>query len=221
MTYYAIIVAGGSGSRMKSSIPKQFLLLSGKPVIMHTIEAFHSSRYKPEIIVVLHPETLGQWEELARAHQFNIPVTIIKGGANRFDSVKNGLEKVPKDSIVAVHDAVRPIISDALISRAFEEAREFGSAIPAIKTKDSIRQGTQESSIAVNREEFYLVQTPQTFRSELLKHAYETPFEESFTDDASVVEKSGGQIRMIEGNSKNIKITFSEDLQLAEFLLKR
>lgn len=220
MTYYAIIVAGGSGSRMKSDVPKQFLLLNGKPVIMHTVEAFYHSACRPEIILVLNPETFEQWNELCKQYHFDIPVITVAGGANRFDSVKNGLEYVTKEAIVAVHDAVRPVISEDLICRSFAEAEKNGTAIPAIKSKDSVRKGAEDSSEAVNRDEIFLVQTPQTFNSIILKRAYEQPFEESFTDDASVVEKWGEQIRMIEGDARNIKITFPQDLLLAEYFLK-
>ena len=220
MTYYAIIVAGGSGSRMKSNVPKQFLLLNGKPVIMHTVEAFYHSAYRPKIILVLNPETFEQWNELCKQYHFDIPVITVAGGANRFDSVKNGLEYVTKEAIVAVHDAVRPVVSEDLICRSFAEAEKNGNAIPAIKSKDSVRKGAEDSSVAVNRDEIFLVQTPQTFNSTILKRAYEQPFEESFTDDASVVERWGEQIRMIEGDARNIKITFPQDLLLAEYFLK-
>ncbi|HEY0898387.1 MAG TPA: 2-C-methyl-D-erythritol 4-phosphate cytidylyltransferase, partial [Sphingobacteriaceae bacterium] len=175
MTYYAIIVAGGSGSRMKSNVPKQFLLLNGKPVIMHTVEAFYHSAYRPKIILVLNPETLKQWNELCKQYHFDIPVIKVAGGANRFDSVKNGLEYVTEESIVAVHDAVRPVISEDLICRSFAEAEKNRNAIPAIKSKDSVRKGAEDSSVAVNRDEIFLVQTPQTFNSIILKRAYEQP----------------------------------------------
>ena len=221
MTYYAIIVAGGSGSRMNSNIPKQFLLLNGKPVIMHTIEAFYRSSYRPSIILVLNPETFEQWSELCVQYHFEIPVTTVAGGANRFDSVKNGLRLINGEGLIAIHDAVRPVISEDLISRSFAEAEQSGSAVPAIRSKDSVRKGTKESSQALNRDEIFMVQTPQTFRSEILRKAYEQPFEDSFTDDASVVERSGVQIRLIEGDTQNIKITFPQDLLLAEYFLKQ
>lgn len=221
MTYYALIVAGGSGSRMNSKIPKQFLLLNGKPVIMHTVEAFYRSAYHPNIILVLNPETFDQWNELCRQYHFEIPVITVAGGANRFDSVKNGLMQVTGEGIVAIHDAVRPVVSEDLISRSFTTAEKSGNAVPAIRSKDSVRRGTEKSSQALNRDEIFLVQTPQTFKYEILRKAYEQPFEESFTDDASVVERSGEPIRLIEGDVRNIKITFPQDLLLAEYFLKQ
>lgn len=218
MKTYAIIVAGGSGARMKSTVPKQFLLLQGKPVLMHTIQAFINSSYKPEVILVMNQDYLTRWQELCNEYQFDTPITVVAGGATRFQSVKNGLERVSPSSLVAVHDAVRPLVSAQLITSAFDQAKEYGTAVPAILSKDSIRQGSRQASRALNRDEIFLVQTPQTFKSDILKNAYQQP-DADFTDDASVVERSGESIRIIDGDPLNIKITFPEDLALAQVFL--
>ena len=220
MKYYAIIVAGGSGSRMKSDIPKQFLLLQGRPVLMHTIEAFYYSDLKPEIILVLNLEYLKLWSELITKFNFDIPVIVVNNGEQRFHSVKNALSIVQEDSIVAVHDAVRPIVSNELITRSFRLAAGSKAVIPAVTSKDSVRKKEGDHTKALNREEILLVQTPQVFQSNLLQHAYLQDYSPEFTDDASVVEKTGIKIVVTEGDYKNIKITYAEDLQLAEVYLQ-
>ncbi len=220
MKYYAIIVAGGSGSRMKSDIPKQFLLLQGKPVLMHTIEAFYYSDLKPEIILVLNSEYLKLWSELITKFNFDIPVIVVNNGEQRFHSVKNALSIVQEDSIVAIHDAVRPIVSNELITRSFRLAAGSKAVIPAVTSKDSVRKKEGDHTKALNREEILLVQTPQVFQSNLLQHAYLQDYSPEFTDDASVVEKTGVEIVVTEGDYKNIKITYTEDLQLAEVYLQ-
>lgn len=221
MKYYAIIVGGGSGSRMQSDVPKQFLLLLGKPVMMHTIEAFHNSDLHPEIIVVLHPDFHPYWEQLCRDYEFHLPHFLVNGGENRFYSVKNGLEAVKKTSVVAIHDAVRPIINNDIITNSFKQAEISGNAVAVIPSKDSVRQLVNATSIALNREDIFLVQTPQTFKSDILKKAYEQPYEIGFTDDASVIEKNGNSIKFIPGDVKNIKITYPEDLSIAELFLNK
>jgi 2-C-methyl-D-erythritol 4-phosphate cytidylyltransferase len=220
MKYYAIIVAGGSGSRMKSDIPKQFLLLQGRPVLMHTIEAFYYSDLKPEIILVLNLKYLKLWSELITKFNFDIPVIVVNNGEQRFHSVKNALSIVQEDSIVAVHDAVRPIVSNELITRSFRLAAGSKAVIPAVTSKDSVRKKEGDHTKALNREEILLVQTPQVFQSNLLQHAYLQDYSPEFTDDASVVEKTGIKIVVTEGDYKNIKITYAEDLQLAEVYLQ-
>ena len=220
MKYYAIIVAGGSGSRMKSDIPKQFLLLQGKPVLMHTIEAFYYSDLKPEIILVLNSEYIKLWSELIIKFNFDIPVSVVNNGEQRFHSVKNALSIVQEDSIVAVHDAVRPIVSNELITRSFRLAAESKAVIPAVTSKDSVRKKEGDHTKALNRADILLVQTPQVFQSNLLQHAYLQDYSPEFTDDASVVEKTGIKIVVTEGDYKNIKITYAEDLQLAEVYLQ-
>jgi 2-C-methyl-D-erythritol 4-phosphate cytidylyltransferase len=220
MKYYAIIVGGGSGSRMKSPIPKQFLLLNGKPVIMHTIEAFYHSDLRPELILALNIDYYSYWEQLCREHNFVIPHTLVKGGNQRFDSVKNGLKAVKGNAVIAIHDAVRPIVSNHLITASFKHAELHGNAVAAVNATDSIRKLNGKTSVALNREEIYLIQTPQTFRSDVLKKAYKQPYRIEFTDDASVVEKSGTSIELIAGDPQNIKITYQKDILLAEFYQK-
>jgi 2-C-methyl-D-erythritol 4-phosphate cytidylyltransferase len=217
--YFAIIVGGGSGSRMLSDVPKQFMLLRGRPVLMHTIEAFHKSDYNPEIIVVLNVDFHQYWENLCVLHNFSIPHQLIKGGTNRFDSVKNAIKAIKTKAIVAIHDAVRPLLSSQLIDRSFKEAEQSGNAVAAIKSRDSVRQHNGTQSVSLDREKIYLIQTPQTFSSEILKKAYKQEFRNEFTDDASVAERSGIKINLIDGESRNFKITFPEDIRLAEIFL--
>ncbi|TZF84767.1 2-C-methyl-D-erythritol 4-phosphate cytidylyltransferase [Pedobacter sp. BS3] len=219
MTYYAIIVAGGSGSRMQSEIPKQFIPIAGKPVLMHTIAAFNANAYQPAIIVVLPEAYHAYWKELCRQYHFDIKHQVIPGGSTRFESVKNGLQCISEPAVIAVHDAVRPLVSADIISNAFKTAEEHGSAVTAIVSRDSVRQGTYSASGSVNRDEIFLVQTPQTFWSEMLKKAYQADYQPSFTDDASVVEQAGFPIQMIPGDISNIKITYPSDLAFAEYYL--
>jgi 2-C-methyl-D-erythritol 4-phosphate cytidylyltransferase len=219
LKYFAIIVGGGSGSRMLSEVPKQFMLLRGRPVLMHTIEAFKKSDYNPEIIVVLNVDFHQYWENLCLLHNFSIPHKLVKGGTQRFDSVKNGIKAIQTKAIVAIHDAVRPLLSKQLIDRTFEEAERSGNAVAAIKSRDSVRQNTGTHTIPLDREEIYLIQTPQTFSSEILKKAYTQEYRNEFTDDASVAEKIGIKINLIDGETRNFKITFPEDIRLAEIYL--
>jgi 2-C-methyl-D-erythritol 4-phosphate cytidylyltransferase len=221
LKYYAIIVGGGSGSRMQSDIPKQFMLMNSKPVLMHTIESFFYSDVKPEIIVVLNVDFHNYWEKLCEKYNFSIPHTLVKGGLQRFHSVKNGMRSIKGNAVVAIHDAVRPLASNDLISRSFREAEISGNAVVAIKSKDSVRQKIGNLNKSLNRDEIFLVQTPQTFQFGLLNKAYKQEYRNEFTDDASVVERSGVSINLIEGESKNLKITFPEDISLAEFFLNQ
>jgi 2-C-methyl-D-erythritol 4-phosphate cytidylyltransferase len=206
---------------MQSDVPKQFMLLNGKPILMHTIESFYYSDFKPEIILVLNVDFITYWEQLCEKYNFLIPHTLIKGGLQRFHSVKNGIKAIKEDSVIAIHDAVRPLASNELICRSFKEAEQLGNAIVAIKSKDSVRQQKGNSSLSLNRDEIYLIQTPQTFQFELLNTAYKQEYSNEFTDDASVVERTGITLNLIEGESKNLKITFAEDLSLAEFYLSQ
>jgi 2-C-methyl-D-erythritol 4-phosphate cytidylyltransferase len=217
--YFAIIVGGGSGSRMLSEVPKQFMLLRGRPVLMHTIEAFFKSDYNPEIIVVLNVDFHQYWENLCVLHNFSIPHQLVKGGTHRFDSVKNGIKAIKTRAIIAIHDAVRPLLSSQLIDRSFDEAERSGNAVAAIKSRDSVRQHIGTHTVPLDREEIYLIQTPQTFSSEILKKAYKQEFRNEFTDDASVAERSGIKINLIDGETRNFKITFPEDIRLAEIYL--
>ncbi len=219
---YAIIVAGGSGSRMQSVVPKQFLSLNGMPVVMHTLLAFYQSNSQPRLILVLHADFHAYWKQLCLTHNFNIPHQLVQGGETRFNSVKNGLELIPgnQDSIIAIHDAVRPLTDKAIIDESYTHAAKYGNAVTAVKSRDSVRQLKNNSSAALTRDEIYLIQTPQTFQSTQLKKAYQQPYHDKFTDDASVVEETGVKINLIAGNYQNIKITFPEDIAIAELLLK-
>jgi 2-C-methyl-D-erythritol 4-phosphate cytidylyltransferase len=217
---YAIIVAGGSGTRMQSIVPKQFLLLNGLPVLMHTLLAFHHTPSMPKLIVVL-PEAFHQhWQELCTDHHFTVDHQLISGGSTRFHSVKNGLSLVPQDALVAVHDAVRPLVSAEVIERAYKQAMSQSAVVVAVKSRDSVRQVKEAYNQSLLRDEIYLVQTPQTFKADLLKQSYENPYQESFTDDASVAEHAGFTIHIAEGSYQNFKITFPEDIAIAELLLK-
>lgn len=220
MKKYAIIVAGGSGKRMGVNIPKQFLKLGGVPVLMHTLQAFHLADYDIELIVTLPQEEIQFWNELCEWHCNYTPHRIVSGGETRFHSVKNALEYVIEDSLVAVHDGVRPFISKKLILAAYQLAEEKGNAVTAVSMKDSVRKVEEDRSYNVERSSLRAVQTPQIFQSQLLKEAYKQPFTELFTDDASVIEAKGHQIVLMEGDYKNIKITTPEDLLIAEALLK-
>ncbi|MFM6954148.1 MAG: 2-C-methyl-D-erythritol 4-phosphate cytidylyltransferase [Sphingobacteriaceae bacterium] len=221
MKRYAIVVGGGSGSRMQQDIPKQFLVLGGKPVLMHTLAAFHQLNPPPELLVVLNVDYHEYWEKLCKTYQFTIPHTLVKAGQERFFSVKNGLKLVKGKALVAIHDAVRPLVSTNLISQSFEQAEIHGNAVTGVPCKDSIRQLTDNGSVALNRESIYLMQTPQTFKSELLQKAYQQDYQIEFTDDATVVERLGTPIHILPGESENIKITYPEDLLLAEKLLQQ
>ncbi|MCO5934445.1 2-C-methyl-D-erythritol 4-phosphate cytidylyltransferase [Mucilaginibacter sp. RB4R14] len=219
---YAVIVAGGSGSRMQSVLPKQFIELCGEPVLMHTIRAFKQSHSSPKIILALHAGYHGLWAELCNKHNFTIPHTVITGGETRFHSVKNAIDTIDgEDALIALHDAVRPLVSTAIIDEAYRCAFKDGTAVTAVKSRDSIRQVVDRRSTSLNRDNIYLVQTPQTFQLALLKKAYEQPYTDNFTDDASVVEKSGVAITLIEGSYSNIKITFPEDITIAEALINK
>jgi 2-C-methyl-D-erythritol 4-phosphate cytidylyltransferase len=217
---YALIVAGGKGTRIKSKVPKQFLDLDGVPILMRTINTFYS--YSPDItvIVVLPEDDFPLWEELCLLHKYNKPLLLTKGGDTRFQSVKNGLEKIEGDGLVAIHDGVRPLVSEDIIGASFRLAAVHGSAVAAVRLKESIRMTDQDNTKAMDRSRFRLVQTPQTFRVDLIKQAYQIKEDTSLTDDASVAERSGHVISLFEGSYENIKITTAEDLIVAEALLK-
>lgn len=216
-----IIVAGGSGKRMGTNVPKQFLLLKSKPVLMHTISCFYCYNNEIDIVVVLPKEHISVWQQLCVEHNFNIKHQIAEGGTERFYSVKNGLEKITHKGVVAIHDGVRPLVSKETIARSFNKASETGAAIPVMPVIETLRKIEGEKSIAVNRSEFVSVQTPQCFNIDLLKKAYQQEFTPLFTDDASVVEKFGHEVSLVEGNIENIKITTPQDLALAEYLLSQ
>ena len=220
MKQYAVIVAGGSGSRMKSEIPKQYLPINGLPVLMHTIKAFYNYNNALSIIVVLPPNDLKLWEELCDAYQFKLPIQVTSGGTTRFQSVRNGLDKVGPDGVVAIHDGVRPIVNKEIIAASFEIAALHGSAIAAVRLKESIRVTDKDQTKTADRSKYRIIQTPQTFQVRIIKEAYQIQEDPQFTDDASVLEKSGHKISLFEGSYKNIKITTPEDLIIAEAFLK-
>lgn len=216
-----ILVAGGTGTRMRTSVPKQFLKLNGKPLIFHTLEQFLSVYPELEIVLVMHPNYVDFWHEQCKEHDFKHPVAVVDGGAERFHSVKNGLDAVTaEEGVVAVHDAVRPFPSKECIERCFTMAEEQGAAIPVVTLVDSIRKVHGTSSIAEDRSDFRLVQTPQCFGLSLLREAYHQPYKDEFTDDASVVEAFGYKIQLVEGNRENVKMTTPDDLVFAEAWLK-
>src|SRR5574344_622720 len=220
MTNYALIVAGGSGSRMNADVPKQFLLLNEKPVLMHTIERFHEFDNAMEIIVVLPETQFSLWENLCHEYKFSIRHQLVAGGSVRFESVKNGLSKIQDDGIVAIHDGVRPLVSLETIGRCFEVGRLKGNAIPVMPVIESLRIIDGENSKAVDRSSFVTIQTPQVFSISEIKSVYNQPFSEVFTDDASVLEAAGSAINLVEGNIENIKITHPADLIFAGLLIK-
>ena len=240
---FCIVVAGGKGLRMGTDLPKQFLPIGGRPVLMHTLEAFEHAIPGIRLVLVLPKDQQSFWQDLCAKHHFTLPHTIADGGATRFHSVKNGLNSLSPDpspvregSLVAVHDGVRPFVSEEVIRRTFDAARQHGAVVPVIPVVETVRQllspssrqlhpsltgGEGGGSITVDRSLYRLVQTPQTFQLPLLLRAYEQPYTEAFTDDASVVEALGHPITLVEGNRENIKITTTFDLRIAEALLAK
>jgi 2-C-methyl-D-erythritol 4-phosphate cytidylyltransferase len=219
---YLIIVAGGSGIRMGSDIPKQFLEIKGTPVIMHSINAFYGYDPSINIILVIPHKQVDYWRKLCELHKFEIPHIVAEGGPERFHSVKSGLSCIKdNNSIVAIHDSVRPCVSQNVIAAAYYNAEIYGNAIPVIKINETIREKDGLVNRPANRENFIIVQTPQCFNTEMIKKAYTQNFNPAFTDDASVFESTGEIIRLIEGNRENIKITTPLDLILAEAILNK
>ena len=228
---YALIVAGGKGTRIKSSVPKQFLELNGLPILMHTINAFYRYSATINVILVLPKDDFQRWHELVDKHQFKKKFLLQEGGDSRFQSVKKGLDKISGDGLVAIHDGVRPLVSEEIIGASFRLAAVHKSAVAAVPLKESIRMSdqaslpeggsarTQDNTKAVDRSKFRLIQTPQTFPIAVIKKAYEIKEDETLTDDASVAERSGLTISLFEGSYRNIKITTEEDLIIAKALI--
>ncbi len=219
MKLYAVIVAGGHGKRMGSELPKQYLELAGKPVLMRTLERFKAFDESIELITVLPENQLRFWAELQKKYSFDIPHTIVKGGKVRFYSVRNGLKFVDTPGLVAIHDGVRPFVSIDTIQRCFQMAEKLGNAVPVISPTESMRIVSETGSAPINRMNIKIVQTPQVFNAEIIKKAYRQDYLPEFTDDASVLEKTGIKINLIEGNRENIKITTPEDLVISSALL--
>lgn len=219
MKKYVIIVAGGSGKRMLSELPKQFLAIHGKPILMYSFEQFYKFDQQINFILVLPQQQIETWNQLCIAHDFSITHKIVVGGTERFHSVQNALSEIKKNCLVAVHDGVRPLVGTDTITRCFDMAEKLGNAIPVMPITESIRQTNGENNKSVNRNNFKVIQTPQVFQSEILISAYQQTYVQEFTDDASVVEKTGVKINLVEGNRENIKITTPADIGIAEALL--
>ena len=221
MTRQAIIVAGGRGTRMNNEVPKQFLPLCGKPIVMHTLETFYKFDPRIELILVLPEHLIAYWQNLCVEHQFDIPHHIVVGGQERFYSVKNGLAFAKPNALIAIHDGVRPFVSHSTLERCFRQAELQGNAIPAMPLVDSIREIKLNESQIVDRTKLRAIQTPQVFQSQIITKAFEQPFSPTFTDDASVVEAYGEKIHLVEGNVENIKLTTPFDLLIGEALLQQ
>lgn len=223
-----IIVAGGVGARMQREIPKQFIELQGKPILMHTINAFHKYDAAMQLVLVLPADQIELWKTLCQKHDFKIQHIITVGGENRFESVMNGLKVINFSDFIAIHDGVRPLVSQNTIKNCFEQAQKLGNAIPVVDCFESIREIDMNQSKSVDRSKYRLVQTPQIFESNLLYAAYQQEYSPLFTDDASVVEayfakspqNNGAKIELVDGNRENIKITTPFDLIVAEAILK-
>lgn len=214
-----IVVAGGVGKRMGSTIPKQFLRLKGEVILMRTIRLFYETDRSCNIIVTLPADEIESWKSICEKESFSVPHTLVEGGKTRFHSVKNALTKIQGNSLVAIHDGVRPLVSKDTIHSVFEKAEQEGNAIPVTDIHESIRFIGNTNTQNVDREQYKLVQTPQVFDSQIISKAYQTNYQSNFTDDATVVESAGYQINTVHGNPENIKITTKKDLAIAEILL--
>jgi len=221
MKKFALMVAGGSGSRMNNSVPKQFMELNGRPILMHTFDVFLNYDPQIEFVLVIPQNQIVLWEVLCGKHRFQLNYKIAFGGETRFQSVKNGLDLIDDDGIVFIHDGVRPLVSAQTLRNCFKMAAEKGNALPVIPVSESVRMVDGMKNIAVDRSKYFLVQTPQTFQTQVIKKAYQLATSNVFTDDATVLESTGETINMVEGNRENIKITFPEDLIFAEILLRK
>ena len=217
-----LIVAGGRGTRMGGPQPKQFLELAGRPVLMHTLEAFDRWDASARLIVVLPEDQIDTWKRLCEAHVFGRIHRVVAGGETRFHSVQNGLGAVASDGLIAVHDGVRPLVAPSVIAACFAAAADGGAAVPVVPVVESVREiDADGDSRPVDRTRLRVVQTPQVFRADVLRAAYCLPYDPRFTDDASVVEASGVAVRLVPGNRENIKLTTPMDLLLAEQLMRR
>jgi 2-C-methyl-D-erythritol 4-phosphate cytidylyltransferase len=215
-----IIVAGGSGTRMGSELPKQFMLLEDRPVLMRAISCFINYDPAISIVVVLPESQIRYWSELCLKYAFDHPHQVVAGGETRFHSVRNGLYALVDTALVAVHDGVRPLVSQSTIENCFNQAIKTGAAVPVLPVNETLRAGTPEQSQTVDRTNYFSVQTPQVFRASILKEAYAQMWDAAFTDDASVVERKGFKVVMVQGNRENLKVTYPEDLLLAGVYLK-
>lgn len=219
MQQYVLIVAGGKSRRMDSAVPKQFIEIAEKPMLIHTIQAFKNELASCKFVVVLPNEFINEWKNLCQLYHFQIEHQIAEAGPKRFHSVKSGLKLIPENALVAIHDASRPLVSRETIRRCFDMAARKGNAIPVVNFTESVREVSGVQSKVVERSKLRIVQTPQVFNSTQIKKAYRQNFSENFTDDATVLEKAGFQINLVEGNIENRKITFQSDLAFAEHLI--
>lgn len=219
MKRIALIVAGGSGQRMKALLPKQFMLLKGRPLLMYTLEAFHQFGVD-QIILVIPSDHFETWKKLCESYHFKISHNLVAGGKTRSESVRQGLNEINSTAdLVAIHDGVRPLVTQEVIKRCYETAEEKGNALAVVPPKDSLRKQDLTRNHSVDRANFYLVQTPQTFRVGEIKEAYANVLDMQYSDDASVLEANGGIIHLVAGDYSNIKVTTQEDIRIAEVLL--
>lgn len=219
MEEFAVIVAGGKGTRIKSVLPKQFLPLHGIPVLIHTIRAFLRYSAKIKMVVVLPADDMTTWSAIRNEYELPESLLVEEGGETRFQSVKRGLGLITGEGLVAIHDGVRPLVSEDIIGASFRLAAVHGSAVASVRLKESIRVTDQDTTKALDRSQFRVIQTPQTFKTDLIRQAYQIKEEPSLTDDASVAERAGYKISLFEGSYENIKITTPEDLIIAEALI--
>ncbi len=218
MNKSVIIVAGGSGSRMQSELPKQFIKWCGKPILMHTIQRFVEFDSQMQIVLVLPKDQIELWNKLCSEYNFTVEHTVAYGGATRFESVKNGLAKVSQEGLVGVHDGVRPLVSAQTLKNCYDTAQKYGSAVPVTDAIESIREVGEFGTKSVARANYKMVQTPQVFYLHKLREAYQQAYRDFFTDDASVFEAAGNTITLTAGNHENIKITTPMDLLVGEVL---
>lgn len=221
MKKIVLIVAGGSGTRMNSDIPKQFIEIAGIPLVMHTFNAFRNFDPQLEFLLILPETQVANWHQLCEKYNFDIIHKIAIGGKTRFHSVKNGLDTIEGEGVVLIHDAVRPFVSETTLKNCLYCAETAGNALPVIQATDSIRIVDGNQNYSANRSQIFLVQTPQTFQISVIKKAYQVAIGEDYTDDASVLESIGVSINLVEGNRENFKITTPADLIIAEAFLKK
>lgn len=221
MEQSVVIVAGGKGHRMNNILPKQFILLNGKPLLMYSIRAFFEYSEEMNIVVVLPEDLMDYWDELCDRHSFPVLHGRVKGGSSRFDSVKNGLDQIGNEGYVAIHDGARPCVTPSMIKRCFDHAVEYGNALPVVPPHESVRLLEDQHNRAIERYRIRICQTPQVFVSEQIKAAYNQPFVPQFTDDATVLEAKGYMLSLLEGDPGNIKITTPLDLAIAEAILNQ
>ena len=211
---YILIVAAGKGTRFNSDIPKQFVPTNGKPLLLHTFDAFLKTQEAFRYVLVLSELMIPFWKDRCIKYKFTVKHQIVAGGSTRFHSVKNGLKNIPERALVAIHDGVRPNLSKRLIDEGFALAQKTGSAIPVIKISESVRETDGINSRPLNRQTLRLVQTPQFFQAGLIKDAYSNAIQTNFTDDASVYEDAGNKVTLFDGEQSNVKVTFEEDLRM-------